>query len=56
MWSSVVGCVILFGCVMLFAEELIFPPKIFLADWCFVVFSQTSLMDRGGIGKLPIAG
>jgi len=34
-------------------EELFFPKKNFLADWCFLVFSQTSLMDRGEIGKLP---
>ena len=34
-------------------EDIFFPKIFFLADWCFVVFSQTSLMDRGEIGKLP---
>ena len=35
------------------AEDIFFPKNFFLADWCFVVFSQTSLMDREEIGKLP---
>ena len=35
------------------AEDIFSPKNFFLADWYFVVFSQTSLMERGEIGKLP---
>ena len=39
--------------VHVYTEDIFFPQIFFLTDLCFVVFSQTSLMDRGEIGKLP---
>ena len=47
------GLIIRRAYTIYYTEDIFFPKIFFLADLCFVVFSQTSLMDRGEIGKLP---